>query len=244
MRTMYDSVNAEAIPLNAVAVAGYVDGSPEVCWKPDDWLRFPNARRLGIATQPGHARGTIIDVERFDVTPEQAPAEVLRRRAAGIVWPWVYCSFSVWPAVAAEFEIAKVAPPLWWVAAYPGIGADLYTGSIAHQFHDAGGYDVSVIADGIPGFDTTAGSIPSAPAIPNVTGREEPMTISQKRVTVRLAYLAALGREPESQQAEDTWAAQIADDGSNVDLVIASITDGAEAKAYRTAVRKVAGLPA
>jgi hypothetical protein len=69
----------------------------------------------------------------------------------------------------------------------------------------------------------------TAPA-PVVTGtpRETPMQIAEKRAWVRVAYLAALDREPESVQTEDSWAAQIHDDGSNVDAIVAAIADSAE----------------
>lgn len=69
-----------------------------------------------------------------------------------------------------------------------------------------------------------------APPTPVVTGtpRTTPMTVSEKRAWVRVAYLAALNREPENVAAQDAWASRIADDGSNVDSIVAAIADSAE----------------
>lgn len=63
------------------------------------------------------------------------------------------------------------------------------------------------------------------------------MTHSQKRAAVRLAYLSALGREPESDAVLEQWADQIADDGSNVDAIITEIADSIEGQKHLAAVR-------
>ena len=66
------------------------------------------------------------------------------------------------------------------------------------------------------------------------------MNLSLKEAIVRLAYLAALGREPESQAALDGWANQIADDGSNADQIIATIADSPEGQGRLQNVAKAA----
>lgn len=154
MRTLYDSVNPAAIPLTAAMVAGYVDGM--YAWKPADWARFPRAVHVRIACFASTNDGHVLDVERGDATPVQAPGWVQKRRAAGVD-PSVYCSMSVWPTVRAAFRTAQVGEPHYWVAGYPGGGPVLPAGAVAHQFADpatAGGqWDLSVVADHWPGVD-------------------------------------------------------------------------------------------
>lgn len=154
MRVMYDSVSPLAIPVGAEMVAGYVDGHYR--WSQADWDRFPNAVKVRIAVHPETNDGHVLDVEQGDATPLQAPGWAQMRRAAGQD-PSVYCSYGVWGAVQAAFTRAGVAQPHYWIAAYPGPGAVLYPGSVAHQYRDTGfngeNVDVSVVADFWPGVD-------------------------------------------------------------------------------------------
>lgn len=149
MRTMYDAVTASNIPVNAPMVAGYVD-----LWSEADWARFPNAVKVRIARLASVNDGDVLDVENTDATPDQAPGWVtMRRNATGGVQKTVYMSESAWQAVRDAFAAQGIAEPEYWVAAYPGIGADLYPGSVAHQYVDTGPYDLSVVADYWPGVD-------------------------------------------------------------------------------------------
>src|SRR5581483_10825841 len=75
--TMYDSVTAWQIPPDAPAVAGYVDGM--YCWSAQDWARFPNALKVTIATSAAHD-AMVLDVERWDATPDEAPGWIARQR--------------------------------------------------------------------------------------------------------------------------------------------------------------------
>ena len=149
-RTMYDAITPSNIPVTAQMVAGYVDG--RYAWSSADWARFPHSVKARIAVFSSTADGHILDVEAGCSTPGNAPGWVVRRRAAGID-PTVYCSLSAWPTVRAAFATAHVAEPHWWVAAYPGNGAQLYPGSIAHQYANPGPVDISVVADYWPGVD-------------------------------------------------------------------------------------------
>jgi hypothetical protein len=56
----------------------------------------------------------------------------------------------VWPTVRAAFTAANVAQPFYWVAAYPGSGANVPPGAVAHQWIDHGPYDESVTVDWWP----------------------------------------------------------------------------------------------
>jgi hypothetical protein len=152
VRTFYDAITPANIPANAQGVAGYVDG--RYAWKAADWARFPHAVKARIAVFSSTNDGHVLDVEPGCSTPANAPGWVVRRRAAGVD-PTVYCSLSAWPTVRAAFHNAGVAEPHWWVAAYPGNGANLYPGAIAHQYADPGPVDISVVADYWPGVDPT-----------------------------------------------------------------------------------------
>ena len=147
---MADSVNALSLPVGFDMYAGYVNGRYNNYAQVVQ--RFPNKPVIGISVSPTADIGTCLDVETGDATPAQAPNWVKMRRLAGAT-PWVYCSAAFWNEVEDEFTAQKVAPPLYWIAAYPGPGPALYPGSIAHQWIDHGPYDESVVADYIPGID-------------------------------------------------------------------------------------------
>jgi hypothetical protein len=149
-RTMYDSVSAAKIPTTAVMVAGYVDGLYK--WSVSDWNRFPRAVKVQIAVFATTNLGQVLDVERGNATPAQAPTWVVKRRALGVD-PTVYCSESAWPAVRAAFRSQGIPEPHYWIASYPGIGPKIYAGSVAHQYADPGPYDLSVVDNYWPGVD-------------------------------------------------------------------------------------------
>jgi len=56
-----------------------------------------------------------------------------------------------------------VTEPHWWIAAYPGNGANLYPGAVAHQYADPGPVDLSVVADYWPGVDPKPVPKPTPP---------------------------------------------------------------------------------
>jgi hypothetical protein len=153
-RVMYDSIHASAIPTTAAMVAGYLAPSP-FAWSAADWARFPHAVHVRIAVRASTNDGHVLDVEKGDATPAQAPAWVLARRAAGMD-PTVYCSLANWSAVKAAFAAAKVVPPHYWIAHY-GAGPDIPAGAIAVQYaappNSGGDWDLSVVADYWPGVD-------------------------------------------------------------------------------------------
>jgi hypothetical protein len=153
MRTFHDSVNAGNIPAGAVGVCGYIDGL--YVWSTADWARFPNAVKVRIAISSYTNDGHVLDCEWGDATPDQCPAWVVMRRAAGAD-PSVYCTESNWPLVRAAFVRTRVTEPHYWIAAYPGIGRNLYPGAVAHQWW--GGmttpFDLNVVADYWPGVDS------------------------------------------------------------------------------------------
>lgn len=168
-RTMYDAVTPSAIPTNAQMVAGYIDGA--YVWKPADWARFPNAVKVRIAAFSVTNDGHVGDCEQGDMTPQSAVAWVRMRRRAGAD-PTVYCSEGAWAGVRQAFAAAGIPEPHWWVASYPGAGATIPAGAVAHQYADpangsGGNYDVSVVADYWPGVDT-GGDMPLTQADANL----------------------------------------------------------------------------
>ena len=196
-RIMYDSVNMGAIPTSATLVAFYVDGlyaNGTACK-----ARFPHAIRVPIAVFPSTNDGVVLDCETGDATPSQCPGWVVKRRAAGVD-PTVYCSESVWPQVQAAFAANKVAQPHYWIAAYPGIGPQLYAGSIAHQYADppgsGGNFDLSVVADYWPGVDSKT-PIQPVSSIPNYigypTGRQFPNDFLTRMIQTQLRLLGYKG---------------------------------------------------
>lgn len=211
---MYDSINPARIPANAAMVAGYVDGiyGPEhgrfnqPGWDLAAWARFPNAVKVRIAVFASTNDGHVLDVETYDATPAQAPGWVKMRRAAGRD-PSVYMNASTWPAVRQAFRSAGVPEPHYWVASYPGGGAVIPAGAIAHQYADPGPYDLSVVADFWPGVDSGAFGNPAshleedmsryyrAAAAPDDTTKVYEIAGNTKRWISAAEYLA-LGSPP------------------------------------------------
>jgi hypothetical protein len=143
-KTMYDAVNASAIPANAEIVAGYVEG--RYAWSAADWARFPNAVKVTIAIW--NADADVLDIETGDATPAMGPAWVARQRARG-AFPTVYCNTSTWPAVQSALSAAGFVNGThydWWAARYTG-QPHLEPGSAATQYADPGPYDLSLCQD-------------------------------------------------------------------------------------------------
>lgn len=152
---MYDSVNPARIPRDAEMVAGYVNGI--YAWKDTDWALFPHAVHVGIAVRASYNGGEVLDVERGDAAPAEAPGWVLMRREAGID-PTIYCSESLWTTVAREFNNQGVVAPHYWIAHYDG-SPDIPIGAVAKQYSNTPGWDVSSVADYWPGVDNLGGNV-------------------------------------------------------------------------------------
>jgi hypothetical protein len=176
LRTMFDAVTASLIPRSPAPalVAGYADKIHLAPWSTADWKLFPGSTRLvrivkKAATNDGH----VLDVERGDATPAQAPGWVAMRRGGGAD-PTVYCNLSTWPDVIAAFAKAKVAQPHYWIAEYDGKPGLLTHGtfvSVAKQYASNDRYDTSAVSAHWPGVD------PAPPAPP--TPPEDDMTPEQ-----------------------------------------------------------------
>lgn len=162
LRMMFDAVNMDAIPADAVAVAGYPHRGGDTVWNPG---RFPRALVVAIDQHGNHPDDChAADYEAFAIFGPQAirqwvvawhqlhPAG-LAARGGFFSRPVVYSDESNLIAVRGA-----LAGLLWdlWVAAWPGAGPVLQDGAVAHQFASdsssppsGGPYDLSVVA---PGF--------------------------------------------------------------------------------------------
>ena len=236
---MYDSVRASMIPFGAVMVAGYVDG-PDSQWSAADWARFPDAVKVRIATNPTTAAGQVLDCENGDATPADAPGWVLRARARGVD-PTVYCSEANWPQAFAAFAATGVAQPHYWIAAYPGIGQNLYPGTVAHQYVDTGPYDLSVVADYWPGVDNAEGASAMNP--------EQADAICALVEDLSM-YMADFTRWPESDVALESNAnpmasAILAGSRARVEAILAAVPELKTSLAARqSALALTAAFPA
>lgn len=161
MRTMWDSTRAADIPANVGMVAGYVDGLYR--WSAQDWARFPDAIRVRIAVFPQTDDGHVLDVEKGNATPAQAPGWVAMRRRAGVD-PSVYCSRSAWSQLAAQFQVQRVPGPHWWIADYTG-APHLPPGAVACQYADqsytGAHFDLSEVSPYWPGVDPPPPPVPT-----------------------------------------------------------------------------------
>ncbi len=148
-RTMYDAIDALSLPAGASLYAGYVDGR----WPSADAIqqRFPHALVVRIATSAATNAGVVGDGPPDNGTWAEWVGWVKRRRAAGVD-PTMYCALSQWPAGRAAFASARVTQPHWWVAHYSPDDT-IPAGAVALQHTNAGGYDVSAVADYWPGVD-------------------------------------------------------------------------------------------
>lgn len=147
-RFMYDSINVARLPATAKMFAGYVNGR----WPTFNQLRaaYPSAICVSIAVTID-ADADVLDVEKGDAYPTQAPSWAVRQRNRGAT-PTIYCSLNTWPAVKQAFKDAGVAEPLYWIAHYDGMSA-IPDGAIAKQYTGGDGYDLSSVADYWPGID-------------------------------------------------------------------------------------------
>ena len=134
--TMYDAVNASAIPASAGYVAGYVDG-PVSKWTTTDWDRFQNARLLTITVTGATANADVIDVENGDATVQTA-IDWITRYPNRII----YLNKSTFEA--NQTALSAIADKCrFWIADWTNI-PHLYPGSIATQW-TSGTYDQSLL---------------------------------------------------------------------------------------------------
>lgn len=158
LRTMYDAVNMDAIPADALIVAGYPHRDPTV-WNPG---RFPRALVVPIDQHGNHPDDcAAADYEAFAIFGQGAIRQWviawhqlhpggLAVQGGHFYKPLVYSDESNLDTVRGA-----LVGLLWdlWVAAWPGAGPVLQDGAVAHQYASdsstppsGGDYDLSVVA--------------------------------------------------------------------------------------------------
>ena len=133
-------------------IAGYVNG--RYAWSQAEWDLFPHADKVRIATRADVNDGDVLDVERYDASPDQTAGWIAMRHAAGLYRPTIYCSRSVIPAVRAgtgsyilgrDYDI--------WVADYTGqphqVAAPGQPPAMcaATQYESTAGWDATMVYD-------------------------------------------------------------------------------------------------
>jgi hypothetical protein len=117
----YDSTVATDIPTNAEVVMGYADGLYQ--WHGQSWDRFPNAKKIRIATSSLTYDARVLDVEKFDATAQEALSWIAIRRwqILGKSSPHslaIYTSFDNMHTIIREFQDADLDIPnfiiAWW----------------------------------------------------------------------------------------------------------------------------------
>lgn len=145
---LYDSTRPGNIPATATMVAYYCNGAIFGTTEAAVRAIFPTAHLVAIAAVPIN-EGDVLDVERFDATPDQAAGWVQMRRLAGVPLPWVYVNRDNRPLVEANLEAAGLtgADVALWVATLDGtqtVDPGPYP-IAAVQYQDVGPYDLSVV---------------------------------------------------------------------------------------------------
>jgi hypothetical protein len=151
---MYDAIhqNVAHLPNNGSLIAGYVTGTPDIRWTPDDWAKFPSG--LEITIDQGSTGSPVYSADVVDVEPGAWEAEQLpgRMAAATVKRPTVYCDLSSLPDVLAVWHgdlwlavpsdgapsLASIGPLL------PDIGSSAIIGV---QWNQGATFDTSIIYD-------------------------------------------------------------------------------------------------
>ena len=181
MRTSYDSINVRGLPPGGDLYLGYDDGM----WPDADEIArtFPGKTVVRVTTNPADNEGDMLDVEKGDATPNDAPGWVQRRRDAGHGGPIVYFPASWRSQIIAAFASAKMPLPALFPAAYPGPGAVLIDPStdVGHQYASNNNYDTSVVVDYLPGIDPAPATQPAntTPAVTPSPSEESSMAVSK-----------------------------------------------------------------
>lgn len=155
---MYDGIAVLAAGIHAEfssaeLVAGYINGLYK--WSAAEWDLFPDAVHVQISVTASEDAGDVLDVEKGDASPSDAPGWIERRKQAGLWRPTIYCARSVIPAVrqatgpyvlGTDYDI--------WVADWtgqphsvwaPGPGPSVQCAAV--QYESTAKWDASIVVD-------------------------------------------------------------------------------------------------
>jgi hypothetical protein len=224
-RTAYDGVNTDAATIKKIIEPGdvvlyYIDGL--YAWSAAEIALFPHNLHVTITVLGGNA--DVADCETGDLTPEQAAAWVIKRKAAGYDRPTIYRSLAGMP------DIRKATGSLimgkdWdaFVADYDRVPTQVYPGAVAKQYRSTAGYDVSEIYDDAWPHRTKTPVIIVPPAPPIIT------TVKPKWPAGLTLILGNKGNAVE--------ALQTALSDSGITGVRGIVKDGVFGQQTRTAIR-------
>lgn len=155
MTTLYDTATGSAIlpTPNPAAVAGYIDGDPDLRSFGLLVARFPGAFHIPIATSSRTRAGKAGDCENGDMTPATLVDWVVAARAGWESDPWGYCNYSTWGAARQAFHDRGVAEPWWWIADWDGdpnipaswVAARVVAKQYQHPPASGGNFDISTV---------------------------------------------------------------------------------------------------
>jgi len=116
---MIDATHASVknIPTTAPKVGGYMTGTVDILWTPDDWKRFPDSGHVRIEQGFGTFQPLdcdVYDVENRGVTAAQAAQGVKTRIEHGAPVVTIYGSDGALAAVRAALDAIAFGKPDWW----------------------------------------------------------------------------------------------------------------------------------
>lgn len=176
----YDAIHANVGHLPNGQSAGYVTGSTDIMWTPEDWATHPRAVRIdqSATNTPLDETADVLDYERgaatiSDVAPWAKAAQANYHNAVrpGQRFPAVYMSRSNVTAVVNALVAGKVTGVGLWVADWTGnegaAAAEVAGGNgpypvIAVQWKNGPQYDFDVF--GVPWLTNVSAVKPPPPA--------------------------------------------------------------------------------
>lgn len=145
-RTMYDSVDPDALPRTAELVAGYVTGIYK--WPPHAWSHWARVKEVHIDVNATYPQDSdVLDIERGDAGPNQARAWIEERVKYGRAC--LYFSRSSMDAV--EAAVTGLPGVDVWVADWTGephavrVAPNMHL--VAVQYANTPHFDLSVVYD-------------------------------------------------------------------------------------------------
>lgn len=120
---MADAIHADAtnIPASIPKVAGYVTGTPDICWTATDWAHFPSSGHVRIDQSVALASwaagaADVADMEMGAATQATVIQAALERKAKGW-WSFVYVAEGNYTALQAAVQAAGLTGHVqYWIA--------------------------------------------------------------------------------------------------------------------------------
>lgn len=250
---LYDSVTGNACPLDAQAIAGYVDGpyGPGDIfgsgWSQSAWNRYPKAYHVTI-TVKGKPGARVADCEPGAIWPPAKVAQWAKSEIAAGRRPTIYGDLYDWSEIGDSIDKALAAVGLergrdvdGWVAS---VGpAVIPPGFVALQYAQ----DQPGVNGGRVDLSVTNGVWPGEVTPPKPTPTVCPEDImallaSDPDFAVRFLYRFCLHREADA--AGFATYVNALNAGSSLNEVMAQIQDSPEGIAVIAAERKALGLAA